>query len=188
MVLSLDGFVCGPNDELNWENQDPTVSMGIIPELLSTVNTMLLGRVLYEGFHQAWPAMAKDPKSPKELVEFANWVEDSKKYVFSTTLKSVDWKSSHLVSVKSDEDIVNKVNELKETNDGDMVVFGGARFAQTLVKLNLVDEYRFKLQPVVLGKGKALFKDIAEQRKLELIKSKGYDSGVVALYYKPKGI
>lgn len=185
MVVSLDGFVCGQNNELDWEIQDPIVSRELIPELLSTVNTMLLGRVLYEGFHQAWPAMAKDPASPPDLVEFAHWVEDSKKYVFSKTLDKLDWENSHLVSIKDVRDIVQEINKLKNELDGDMVVFGGASFAQTLVKLDVIDEYRFKLQPVVLGKGKALFKDIVERRKLELVKSKGFDSGVVALYYKP---
>jgi dihydrofolate reductase len=185
MVLSLDGFVCGPNDELDWEIQDPVVSRELIPELLSTVNTMLLGRVLYEGFQQAWPAMAKDPNSPADLVEFAHWVEDSKKFVFSKSQHTLDWKNSHLVTVTSDQDMINEVERLKKGNDGDMVVFGGAHFAQTLVRLGLVDEYRLKLQPILLGKGKPLFTDIADRRKLELVKAKGFDSGVVALYYRP---
>jgi dihydrofolate reductase len=185
MVLSLDGFVCGPNDELDWEIQDEVVSRYLIPDLLKTVNTMLLGRVLYEGFEQAWPAMAKDPASPKDLVDFAHWIEDSRKIVFSENLEKVGWKNSTLVSVKKDEDITKKVKELKQQLDGDMVVFGGARFAQTLVKLNLVDEYRFKLQPIVLGKGKALFKDAKERMNLKLTKSKAFDSGVVTLYYEP---
>ncbi len=185
MVLSLDGFVCGPNDELDWEVRDEVVSRHLIPDLLSTVNTMVLGRVLYQGFEQAWPAMAKDPSSPKDLVDFAHWVEDSRKIVFSKTLETVGWKNSRLVSVKDDEDIVTEVKKLKQELDGDMVLFGGARFAQTLVRLDLVDEYRFKLQPVVLGKGKALFKDVTKPMKLKLMKSKAFDSGVVALYYQP---
>lgn len=185
MVLSLDGFVCGPNNELDWEIQDAVVSRELIPELLSTVNTMVLGRNLFNGFAQAWPAMAKDPASPKDLVEFAHWVEDSRKVVFSQTEEPVGWKNSQLVTVTNDEEIIREIKKLKEALDGDMVLFGGASFAQTLVKLNLVDEYRFKVQPVVLGKGKALFADVPERRPLKLIKSKGFDCGVVALYYQP---
>lgn len=183
MVLSLDGFVCGPQNELDWENQDMEIGRELIPELLSTVNTMILGRNLYQGFEQAWPAMAKNPAMPKEIVDFAHWVEDSRKFVFSKTLNSVTWKNSHIVRVQNDEDIINEITKLKKELDGDIVLFGGAEFAQTIVRLGLVDEYRFKLQPVVLGKGKALFQDIQQRMKLKLIKAKQFKSGVVALYY-----
>src|SRR5438477_12722302 len=66
MAYSLDGFVGGPKGELNWENRDDEVGGQLVPEFTSTVDTMLLGRVLYQGFHQAWPAMASNPQSPKE--------------------------------------------------------------------------------------------------------------------------
>src|SRR5438876_1691901 len=101
MVISLDGFVGGLNGELDWENRDPEVSRYLIPDLLSTVDTMLLGRVLFQGFEEAWPAMASNTSSPKELVDFAHWVEDSPKIVFSKTLDKVGWKNSRLVSAKS---------------------------------------------------------------------------------------
>lgn len=186
MAISLDGFVCGPNNELDWENQDMAVGRELIPELLSTVNTMILGKNLYQGFEQAWPAMAKNPAMPKEIVEFAQWVENSRKIVFSKTLKKVAWTNSTIVSIQNDEDIIKEITKLKKELDGDMVLFGGAEFAQTLVRLGLVDEYRFKLQSVVLGKGKALFQDMQQRMNLNLVKAKGFDSGVVALYYQPK--
>jgi dihydrofolate reductase len=185
MVLSLDGYVDSAKGGLDWENQDPEIGMDMIPDLLKTVDSMILGRVLYEGFMQAWPAMAKDPNSPKELVEFANWVVDSPKYVVSKSLKKVDGKNARLISVKNDDDVIREVKKLKKEAGGDIVVFGGVRLSQTLVRLGLVDEYRFKLQPVVLGDGKPLFKDLENKIKLELKKSKKYDAGVVSLYYKP---
>jgi len=184
MVMSLDGFICGPDGELDWEVRDPETNAFVVAELLQTVDTMLLGRVLFEGFQMAWPAMGADPKSPKELVEFAHWIEDSPKIVFSKTLDKVGWKNTTLVEVKNNDDIVNVVKKLKNEQGGDMVVFGGARFAQTLVELGLVDEYRLKLQPIVLGKGLALFKDVKNRRNLKLIKSQAFKSGVVALYYQ----
>lgn len=185
MVVSLDGFVCGPNGEFDWEIRDEAVSRYLIPDLLSTVDTILLGRVLYQGFEQAWPAMAKDPSSPKDLVEFAHWIEDSPKVVFSQTLEKVAWKNSKLVRIEDDHDIVEEVARLREQQGGDMVVFGGARTAQTFAKLGLIDEYRFKLQPVALGVGRPLFKDIKDRMNLKPIKSKEFSSGVVALYYQP---
>ena len=122
---------------------------------------------------------------PKNLVEFANWIEDSTKVVFSTTLKRVEWKNSELIRIKSDKDISEEVKQLKQQPGKDMVIFGDARMAATLVELGLIDEYRLKLEPVILGNGKPLFKEINERVKLKLVKSKGFNSGVVGLYYEP---
>lgn len=187
MVISLDGFIAGENGELDFENQDQEIGGYLIPELLKTVDTMVIGRVLYEGFEQFWPAAAKDPSMPKEIVEFAQWVDDAPKIVFSKTLKKVGWKNSSLESVKTDEDIVKAVKKLKQQPGGDMVLFGGVRLAQTFVRLGLVDEYRFKLQPIILGQGKPLFKNIKDRLNLKLLKSKSFESGVVGLYYVPVG-
>ncbi|MGH7204472.1 MAG: dihydrofolate reductase family protein [Candidatus Levyibacteriota bacterium] len=186
MVYSLDGFVAGQNDELDWEDQDPQIGRTLIPDLLKTVDTMILGRVLYEGFSQAWPAMANDPNNPTDLIKFAHWVIDSPKFVISTTLEKVTWDNSTLIKVQNDDDIVREVKNLKEQPGGDIVLFGGVRLAQTLVRLGLVDEYRFKVQPIVLGNGRALFKDLPEQRKLKLTYSKAFEAGVVALSYEPE--
>lgn len=185
MVVSLDGFVGGSKGELDWEIRDEEVAKYLIPDLLSMVDTMLLGRVLFQGFEQAWPAIASNPSSPKDLVDFAHWIENSPKIVFSKTLEKVGWKDSRLVSVKNNEDIAREVMKLKQQPGGDMVVFGGARFAQTLVHLGLIDEYRFKLQPIALGGGLPLFKDVKSRMNLKLIKSKAFKSGVVGLYYQP---
>jgi dihydrofolate reductase len=185
IVVSLDGFVGGPNGELDWEVRDEEVNRSLIGDLLSTVDTMLLGRVLYQGFQQAWPAMASNPSSPKELVDFAHWIEDTPKIVFSKTLEKTDWQNSRLVSVKTDDDVAKEVVRLKEQPGGDMVVFGGARFAQTLSRLGLIDEYRLKLQPVALGTGLPLFEDVSGRAALRLVKSQVFKSGVVALCYQP---
>jgi dihydrofolate reductase len=99
MVISLDGFVGGPKGELDWEVRDEEVSRYLVGDLLSTGDALLLGRVLYQVFWQAWPAMASNPSSPKELVEFAHWIEDSPKIVFSTALREAEWKNSRVVSV-----------------------------------------------------------------------------------------
>src|SRR5271166_2853309 len=181
MVISLDGFVGGPKGELDWESRDEEVNRDFVSDMLSTVDTMLLGRVLFQGFEQAWPAMASNPSSPKEIVDFAHWIEASPKFVFSKSMKKIGWKNSMLVTFNTDADIVKAVNSLKQQPGRDMVVFGGARFAETLVRLGLVDEYRLKVQPIALGEGLPLFK---EKTKLKLTKSKTYGSGVVGLYFE----
>ena len=180
MHVSLDGFVCGPHDELDWATMnDDEIGKFLIPDLQKKVDTMLVGRVLYQGFEQYWPAVPQDPKAPPELVEFSYWMGDTPKVVFSNTLKEVKWKNSRLAKA----DPATTVQQMKNEPGGDMVIFGGAALAAHFTKNNLVDEYRLKLEPVVLGKGKPLFKDLKDRVKLKLVRSKTFDSGVTGLYY-----
>ena len=183
MHVTLDGFVCGPNGEQDWMTMsDGKMDKYLIKDLLSTVDTMLVGRVLYEGFASFWPTVHQNPESPKELVEFANWMAQTPKIVFSKTLSKVGWTNSSLAS----GDPTDTIQKLKSQPGGDMVIFGGARIIQYLTQHNLVDEYRIKLEPVVIGKGKPLFKDVDERMNLHLIQAKTFDSGVVVLYYESK--
>jgi dihydrofolate reductase len=182
MHMSLDGFVAGPNNELDWTTRnDDEVGKYLISDLLTTVDTTLLGRELYKGFESYWPAAAANPETPKELAEFARWVDNSPKIVFSSTLKKAEWKNSRIIN----GDITKEVAKLKQEPGKDIVVFGGARMSSTLASHDLIDEYRLKLEPVIIGKGKPLFKDIKEKIKLKLVKSKIFNSGVAGLYYQP---
>lgn len=183
MVMSLDGYIAGPNGELDWENQDAEIGRFMIEDLLKTVDSMIIGRVLYQGFLQYWPNVAKDNKNPAELVDFAKWLDNCPKYVVSKSLEKADWNNSTVINAQTDEELVNKVNKLKESEGGDIVVFGGVRLTQSLVRLGLVDEYRFKIQPVALGKGQPLFTE--NRTPLKLLSTKIFNSGVVASYYKP---
>ncbi|SOD98005.1 Dihydrofolate reductase [Spirosoma fluviale] len=181
MHVSLDGFVCGPNGEQDWMTMDDDeVGHYLIPDLQKTVDTMLVGRVLYQGFASFWPTVTNNPETPPELVDFANWMNTTPKVVFSKTLTTVDWQNARLAKA----DVATEIATLKQQPGGDMVVFGGAEFVSSLAKLDLVDEYRIKLEPIVLGTGKALFKDVTERIKLTLTKAKSFDSGVVGLYYQ----
>jgi dihydrofolate reductase len=181
MHISLDGMACGPHDEMDWTTMDDdSIGEFLIPDLQKTVDTMLVGRILYQGFEQFWPTVPKNPKSSPALVEFANWMADTPKIVFSNTLKDVKWKNSRLAHT----DPVSTVHQLKKESGGDMVIFGGASLAAHFVNNNLVDEFRIKLEPVVLGQGKSLFQGIPERRRLKLINSKTFSSGVAGLYYE----
>jgi dihydrofolate reductase len=181
MHVSIDGFVCGPNDEMDWVTMnDDKIGEYLIPELQKTVDMMLVGRVLYQGFQQYWPTVPENPNSPAELVEFAHWMIDTPKVVFSNTLKELNWKNSSLAPA----DPATTVRLLKQEPGGDMVIFGGASLASHFVKNNLVDEYRIKLEPIVLGEGKSLYREIKERIKLKLIRAKSFGSGVTGLYYE----
>jgi dihydrofolate reductase len=181
MHVSLDGFVCGPRDEMDWTTmEDDSIGEFLIPDLQKTVDTMLVGRVLYQGFEQFWPTVPENPKSRPALVEFAHWMANTPKVVFSNTLREVKWINSRLAKANP----VTTVLQMKKEPGGDMVIFGGASLASHFVKNNLVDEFRIKLEPVVLGRGKSLYQEIPERRKLKLIRSKVFGSGVAGLYYE----
>jgi dihydrofolate reductase len=181
MHLSLDGFVCGPKDEMDWcTMNDEKMGAYLGADLLKTVDTILVGRKLYQGFEQYWPSVPKNPSHPAELIEFAHWMADTAKVVFSRTLKEVHWKNSRLAK----EDPAKTVAHLKKEPGADMVIFGGASTAAFFAGHGLIDEYRIKLEPCLLGQGKSLFSAISTPVPLKLLQSKSFDSGVTGLYYE----
>ena len=135
---------------------------------------LLLGRVTYEGFAEAWPS--RDG-------EFADKFNNMPKYVVSTTLDEPEWNNSTVLK----GDVVEEVRKLKEEQDGDIVVHGSARLVQTLIEHDLVDELRLMVYPVVLGSGKRLFGDTSDGKPLRLVESKVVGDGVSILIYRPAG-
>ena len=134
---------------------------------------LLLGRVTYEGFAEAWPSREG---------EFADKFNTMPKYVVSTTLENPEWTNSTVIS----GEVGAEVSRLKQELDGDLVVHGSASLVQALTQEDLVDEYRLMVFPTVLGSGKRLFGDTDVARTLELVDAKpvGPD-GVVILTYVP---
>jgi dihydrofolate reductase len=135
---------------------------------------LLLGRVTYEGFAEAWPS--RDG-------EFADKFNNMPKYVVSSTLGDPEWNNSTVLK----GDLVEEVRKLKQDQDGDIVVHGSARLVQTLIEHDLVDELRLMVYPVVLGSGKRLFGETSDKKPLRLVESKVVGDGVSILIYRPAG-
>lgn len=135
-------------------------------------DAMLLGRITYEGFASAWP---------ESTDEGAGYFNSVRKYVVSTTLKTADWNNTIIIN----DNIAEEIAKLKQQDGKAITVHGSATLVQTLIQHDLVDVYRLLIYPVVLGKGKRLFHD-GTIATLELIESRLFSSGVVALIYKPK--
>jgi dihydrofolate reductase len=133
---------------------------------------LLLGRVTYEGFAEAWPSRSG---------EFADKFNSMPKYVVSSTLDDADWNNSTVLK----GDIVEAVSKLRQGLDGDIVVHGSAQLVQTLLEHDLVDELRLMVFPVVLGGGKRLFGDTSDKKRLRLVDSKTVGEGVAILIYNP---
>ena len=135
-------------------------------------DALLLGRVTYEGFAEAWPSREG---------EFADKFNNMPKYVVSSTLEDPEWNNSTVLK----GDVVEEISKLRQSVDGDIVVHGSARLVQTLLEHDLVDELRLMVFPVVLGAGKRLFGETSDKKPLRLADSKTVGDGVAILTYEP---
>jgi dihydrofolate reductase len=142
-----------------------------LDETLSS-EALLLGRVTYEGFAEAWP--------PRDG-EFADKFNAMPKYVVSSTLEEPEWNNSTVLK----GDVLEEVTKLKQELDGNIVVHGSAQLVQTLVEHDLVDELRLMVYPVVLGAGKRLFGETSDKKPLRLVGSQAVGDGVTILTYEP---
>jgi len=137
-------------------------------------DALLLGRVTYEGFADAWPSRSG---------EFADKFNNMPKYVVSSTLSDPDWTNTTVLG----SDLAQAVAEVKQRHDGDIVVHGSAQLVQALLDQDLVDELRLMVFPVVLGSGKRLFGDTGDKKALQLADSTTVGDGVVILIHRPAG-
>jgi dihydrofolate reductase len=178
--VSLDGVMEDPGGAEGSKHGGWTFkfqdSEGMSYKLKETldVDALLLGRVTYEGFAAAWPSMTDD-------VGFAEKMNSMPKYVVTSTLTTLDWNNSSVIS----GDVPAEIAGLKESGDGDILVAGSGQLVRTLLANGLVDEYRLMVFPIVLGDGKRLFGASDESATLELIDAKTLGSGTVVLTYHP---
>lgn len=176
MHITLDGLITGPNQEMDWVLPGIEETQPDVEAFLRSVDTMLLGRVTYEGLAAYWSPMSGG---------FADWMNQTPKIVFSRTPIKVEWgKWGNITLIH--RDVAGKVRELKQGQGRDMVIFGGAKLVQSFTDLGLIDEYRLLLEPVILAAGKPLFENMDQRHNLELLDVKRYKSGTMLLHYRPK--
>lgn len=178
---SLDGFVEGPKGKMDigYISYDAELERHA-KEILSTADTVLWGRGTYQMMHDYWPSVPLDPSASEYERNHAEWIEKTEKIVFSTTLEKVEWNNSRLVK----EDVEAEIKKLKQQPGQDMVILGSPRFAHYVMQLDLIDEYKITVSPVLIGSGVPLFQGIRERINLKLIESKTFDSGALGLVYQ----
>ncbi|MGE7828733.1 dihydrofolate reductase family protein [Paenibacillus sp. NPDC093718] len=178
---SLDGFVEGPNGEMDigWVSYDADLEKHA-KEILSAADTVIWGRGTYQMMHSYWPSVPSNPSSTQYELDHAEWIDKTTKIVFSTTLENVEWNNSRLVKNNVKEEIMN----LKQQPGRDMVILGSPRFAHYLMELDLIDEYKITVSPVLIGSGLPLFQGLNEKINLKLIENKTFDSGAIGLVYQ----
>ncbi len=177
--ISLDGVIEDPGGSEGtrhggWSFQPSAGEEGMAFKLDETRNSdaLLLGRVTYEGFAEAWPSREG---------EFADRFNTMRKYVVSSTLEAPEWQNTTVVR----GDLPAEVAKLRDSVAGDIVVHGSATLVQALLEHDLVDELRLMVSPVVLGEGRRLFDRTSDKKVLKLTSSKPVGEGVTILIYQP---
>jgi dihydrofolate reductase len=152
-------------------------------ELLRNADTLIYGRTTYQLMESYWPTIVKNPSGNKPMDEFAVLIDNISKIVFSRTLKNVSWKNTKLKK----EIIKEEILAIKQSGDGGSknILVGSPSLIVDLMQLDLIDEYQLGVQPLVLGSGLPLFKDVKDRVNLKLLKTKTFECGAVTLYYEP---
>jgi dihydrofolate reductase len=186
LQVSVDGFIEGPNGELDWAMAEDEETWRDLDEMLKTVDTFILGRKMYPDYEQYWLAILADPTgilplsgktATKNEIAFARRADKIPHIVLSKTLDKVAWKTTRVVRD------VEEIRKMKQQPGKNMYVVGGATLVSSLMNLGLIDELRLMVNPLVLGGGKALFKDVKERHTLKLVQAKPLQSGKVSLTY-----
>lgn len=177
MSMSIDGFIEGPQREIDWHQVDDEVH-SYFNEQLAGMSAFADGRVTYELMAEYWPTADADPAASRPVAEFARIWRDKPKYVFSRTLPQADWNTTVVREVSP-----ATVAAIQAQVDGDIAV-GGADLVGEFVRQDLIDEYRLYFHPVAIGRGKPLFPPDA-QVALELIDTRRFSNGLVELRYRP---
>jgi dihydrofolate reductase len=181
--MSVDGYIAGPNGEMDWMvgDWDDDKLKNRVFELTEPVDTIILGRKMTDGFVSYWSdIMMTKPDDP--FYELAKKLMEIPKVVFTKTLKKSQWVNTTLAT----GDLTDEIMKLKSESGKDIVVYGGATFDSSLIKAGLIDEFHLFVNPVAIGSGMAIFEDLHEIQKFTMVKSMPFDCGIVELHYQPK--
>jgi len=188
--VTADGYFTSPDGKLDWVVPEPQIDKEA-GEGMSGQGAILFGRRTYEMFQAFWPHALEDPgtapdphmpgrRSP-EIRAMAVWINEAAKIVFSKTLEDVTWKNTRLIRAFDPRE----VEAMKKQPGPDMLIFGSGSIASQLTEHGLIDEYRFVVGPVLLGRGRPLISGVPKSSRLDLLEAKTYSSGNVMLRYAP---
>jgi len=179
MHVSLDGFVTGPNGEMDWIRVDEEM-LDYAGQRTNESDTALYGRVTFDMMEGYWPTAADQPNPSKHDIEHSTWYKQVEKVVISKTLKGKSLKNTTIVS----ENIAAEIQKLKQAAGKEIIIFGSPSTSHLLMREGLIDDLWVFVNPVLVGAGIPLFKDIHNKISLKLIKSDVFKSGVVCLHYE----
>ena len=178
MHISLDGFVAGPNGEMDWIKVDEEI-FDHVGKRISKGDTALYGRVTYQMMEDYWPTAGDKPRATRHDIEHSKWYSKVHKVVLSKTMKDAALANTTIIS----DNLSDRINEIKQKAGKEILLFGSPTAAHSLIQLNLIDGYWLFVNPIILGEGIPLFVDNIEKVKLKLLSTHQFTSGVTELSY-----
>jgi dihydrofolate reductase len=184
MGVSLDGYMEGPNHELDWHIFDEELQSYVMTQQ-RRVGAYLWGRRVYEHMAAYWSIADQDPAASSFVREYAGIWKNTPKIVFSRTLKHVEPNTGD--NVRLLREVTPETVARLKTEFGQDLSVGGADLAASFMRLGLIDEYGLSVQPIILGRGTPFFPQLERPIQLRLIETRRFTSGVVYLRYQPAG-
>lgn len=181
MHISLDGFVAGPNGEMNWIYTDEEL-FDYGAKRITATDCALYGRKTYQMMEGYWPTAADQPDASKHDIEHSKWYKDVAKVVLSKTLHAENLTNTKIIS----RNLKREIADIKQNTSKEILLFGSPTAAHSLMDIGAVDGYWLFVNPVILGEGIPLFKNIKHKTTLTLDTSHLFPSGVVCLHYTQK--
>lgn len=178
MWITLDGYVAGPNDEMDWLAPDSQM-MAYETALVTGAHALLLGRVTHGDFAGTWPAIAQDDTEPPAVRAYARRVNDMPKIVVSRSGRTSAWAGTSRLEALD----AHTVARIKDGNDGYLVVYGSLAVIAALLGLDAIDEYHLLVHPTAICRGKPLF---ASPVRLRLRAAETFSSGVTLMRHTPR--
>lgn len=179
MHTSLDGFVAGPNGEMDWIKVDDEM-FEYAGQQTDEADRALYGRVTYEMMESYWPTAGDQPNASKHDKQHSSWYNNVSKVILSKTMQNENLHQTKVIS----DNVPHEIIQLKEAGEKNILMIGSPTAAHSLMSENLIDDYWLFVNPILLGQGIPLFKSIKEKTQLEFIENISFKSGVVCLHYK----
>lgn len=180
--VSLDGFVASTDEgmaSLGWISITEDL-FDYVEQRIGATDTALYGRVTYQMMESYWPTAADQPTATKHDIEHSRWYKRATKIVLSRTMQGKNLPQTRIIS----SNLADEITKLKQGTGSDILMFGSPTATHALMAENLIDEYWLFINPILLGLGVPLFKNIKNRTKLKLVTSKIFPSGVVCLQYE----
>lgn len=177
--ITIDGFIAGEHGEMDWLCYPWSNDIShYVKEITESIDTILLGRKLAEGFIPHWKSVSENPHDP----EYEGGVKfsETKKIVFTKTIQNSLWDNTSIANGDLEEEISN----LKQLTGMDMIVYGGGSFVSSLIKSRLIDEFYLFVNPTAIGRGMSIFQSINQNQNMKLRAMKQFECGVGLMHYE----
>lgn len=176
--MSLDGFVAGPNGEMDWIKVDEEL-FDFVGKRIGKTDSALYGKVTFQMMENYWPTAGNQPSASRHDIEHSSWYAKAHKIVLSKTLNAEGLTNTTIIS----DNLSENINSIKQQSGPEILLFGSPAATHALMELDLIDGYWLFVNPIILGKGIPLFAESQHKSKLKLVSTSQFATGVVELNY-----